>query len=112
MVAEKFFEEGEAIPPMAALAEIIDLNLVWVKIYISEKMLPHIQTGQQAEIHMDGSDQTLAGTVSWINSKAEFTPKTILTPETRTSLVYAVKIEIANPDHLLKLGMPVEVHLQ
>ena len=112
IVAGKFYETGEAIPPLAPLAEIIDLNEVWVKIYLSEKMLPHIQTGQQAEIHMDGSEQTLSGAISWINSKAEFTPKTILTPETRTSLVYAVKVNISNPDHLLKHGMPVEVHLQ
>ena len=75
-------------------------------------MLPHIQTTQEAEIHIDGSEQILTGTISWINSKAEFTPKTILTPETRTSLVYAVKVNIANPDQLLKQGMPVEVHLQ
>jgi HlyD family secretion protein len=112
IVATKFYEEGEAIPPLAPLAEIINLNEVWVKIYLSEKMLPHVKTGQEASIHMDGSEQTLSGVISWINSKAEFTPKTILTPETRTSMVYAVKVNIANPDYLLKHGMPVEVHLQ
>ena len=110
-VADKYYEAGEAIPPLTPLAEIIDLNEVWVKIYLSEKMLPRIRTGQKTEIHLDGTDQTLSGTISWINSKAEFTPKTILTPETRTSLVYAVKVTISNPDHLLKHGMPVEVHL-
>jgi HlyD family secretion protein len=112
MVAGKFYEAGEAIPPLAPLAEIINLAEVWVKIYVSGKMLPHIETGQEVEIHMDGSQQTLSGAISWINSKAEFTPKTILTPETRTSLVYALKVNISNPDYLLKHGMPVEVHLQ
>jgi HlyD family secretion protein len=112
IVADKFYEAGEAIPPLAPLAEIINLSEVWVKIYVSEKILPHIQTGQKAEIHMDGSQQILSGEISWINPKAEFTPKTILTPETRTSLVYAVKVIISNPDYLLKHGMPVEVHLK
>jgi HlyD family secretion protein len=111
-IADKFYEVGEAIPPLAPLAEMIDLSEVWVKIYLSEQMLPHIQTGQEAEIHLDGSEQTLIGKISWISSKAEFTPKTILTPETRTSLVYAVKVIIANPDHILKHGMPVEVHIK
>jgi len=49
--------------------------------------------------------------VSWVSPKAEFTPKTILTPETRTSLVYAVKVTIPNPKRVLKHGMPVEVIL-
>jgi len=110
-VADKFYETGEAIPPLAPLAEIIDLSEVWVKIYVSEKRLPHIQTGQKTEIHLDGTSQTLTGSISWISAKAEFTPKTILTPETRTSLVFAVKVTISNPDRLLKHGMPVEVYL-
>ncbi|UCF65054.1 MAG: efflux RND transporter periplasmic adaptor subunit [bacterium] len=110
-ITDKFYETGEAVPSLAPLAEIIDLNEVWVKIYVSEKQLPHIQTGQKTKIHLDGTEQTLTGTISWISSTAEFTPKTILTPETRTSLVYALKVNISNPDRLLKHGMPVEVHL-
>jgi len=65
-------------------------------------MLPRIKTGQEAKVKIDGTEQTLSGKISWINAKAEFTPKTILTPETRTSLVYAAKVLIQNPDHILK----------
>ena len=54
-------------------------------------------------------DKELKGTVRWISPKAEFTPKTILTPDTRSSLVFAVKITINNPEGILKHGMPVEV---
>jgi HlyD family secretion protein len=112
LVTEKFYEAGEAIPPLGALAEIIDLNNVWVKIYIAEQKLPFIKTGQEAQIQPDGISEFLTGTVSWINSRAEFTPKTILTEETRTSLVYAVKVLIKNEDGILKQGMPVTVQLQ
>ena len=91
--------------------EIIDLKNVWVKIYISEKILPLIKTGQEAQIHPDGISEYLTGTIGWINSRAEFTPKTILTEETRTSLVYAVKLYITNEKGVLKEGMPVTVHL-
>ena len=111
MITTKYYNKGEAIPPLAPIAEVIDLDQVWVKIYLSEEMLPQIKTGQEVKIKIDGFDQSLSGKISWINSKAEFTPKTILTPETRTSLVYAVKVLIQNPDHLLKHGMPVEIHL-
>ena len=112
IITEKFYETGEAIPPLGALAEIIDLKTMWVKIYISEKKLPLIKTGQSARIQPDGISKSLPGTVSWINSKAEFTPKTILTEETRTSLVYAVKVLIDNREEILKQGMPVTVQLQ
>jgi HlyD family secretion protein len=111
IISDKYYEEGEAIPTLVPIAEVIDMNEVWVKIYISEKLLPHVQTGQDVEIKPDGIEESLSGKISWINSKAEFTPKTILTPETRTSLVFAVKILIKNKDRILKHGMPVEVHL-
>jgi HlyD family secretion protein len=108
IVSEKYFELGEAIPPL----RIIEIRKVDVKIYISEKKLPEVEYGQAVRVKVDGLDNDLAGTVSWVSPKAEFTPKTILTPETRTSLVYAVKISVPNPDGILKHGMPVEIFLE
>ena len=59
-------------------------------------MLSKIQHGQNATVHIDGLDKELLGKIIWISPQAEFTPKTILTPDTRTSLVYAVKILVKN----------------
>jgi HlyD family secretion protein len=69
--------------------------------------LDKIQTGQPAEVFVtrDGGEKSYHGTVSWISSKAEFTPKTIQTKDERQNLVYAVKIAIENSDGLLKSGM-------
>lgn len=111
IIANKFFEQGEAIPPMAPVVEIIHIKSLDLKIYIAENLLPKIIFGQTVTVRVDGLEKTLTGTISWISPKAEFTPKTILTPETRSSLVYAVNIVIKNPDGLLKHGMPVEVLL-
>lgn len=111
IISEKYFELGEAIPPMSPIAEIIEIQKVDVKIYISEKKLPEVKYGQTARVQVDGYDQDLSGTVSWVSPRAEFTPKSILTPETRTSLVYAVKISVPNPEGILKHGMPVEIFL-
>ena len=87
------------------------MSKVWTKVYVSELLLPKINTGDEVEIFIDGIDDTKTGEVSWISPKAEFTPKNILTDETRTSLVYAVKVIIDNPDKILKHGMPVKVVL-
>jgi HlyD family secretion protein len=111
-ITTKFYDAGETIPPNAPVAEIIDLAKMWTKVYVSETYLPHIKIGQTAQVKIDGTSQTLTGRVTWISSKAEFTPKNILTPESRTALVYAVKIIIENPDRVLKHGMPVSIALQ
>jgi HlyD family secretion protein len=49
--------------------------------------------------------------VSWIASKAEFTPTPIQTRDERTALVYAVKILVPNPKGALKIGMPADIDL-
>jgi HlyD family secretion protein len=48
------------------------------------------------------------GTISWIASTAEFTPKIIQTKEERANLVYAVKVKVKN-NGSLKIGMPAEM---
>lgn len=110
-VTTKYFEPGEMVPPGAPIAELIDLRQMWAKVYVSETMLPNIRYGQSATVSIDGSPQTLSGSVAWISAKAEFTPKNILTEESRTALVYAIKVNIDNPDGILKHGMPVGIRL-
>lgn len=111
VISTKYFEPSEAVPRLSPIVEMIDLNVLDVKIYISEKMLSQLKYGQEAEIRVDGSDNDFKGKISWISPNAEFTPKSVLTPETRTSLVYAVNVKVVNQDGILKHGMPVEVVL-
>jgi HlyD family secretion protein len=112
IITNLYYEEGEAVPLFGSLLEIIDTKKMEVKIYISETRLSQVQYGQQVSVSVDGLDKTLDGTVIWVSPKAEFTPKTILTPNTRTSLVYAVKISITNEEGILKHGMPVVINLK
>lgn len=111
-VTTRFYDAGETMPPNAPLVEIVDLAKMWAKVYVSETYLPQIKIGQNAHVQIDGTTQTFTGTIAWISAKAEFTPKNILTQESRTALVYAVKISIDNPDQVLKHGMPVTIALQ
>ncbi|MSR82421.1 MAG: hypothetical protein EXS58_05775 [Candidatus Latescibacteria bacterium] len=67
--------------------------------------------GMVASRYFEPGEAVLPGQVIWVSERAEFTPKTILTPETRAALVYAVKVLVANPEGVLKHGMPVEVEL-
>jgi len=112
IISAKYFEAGEAVPPTQPVFELTDISQVDTRIYVAEPKLVSLKHGQQVTVQIDGNDQNLTGRLSWISPKAEFTPKSIMTPETRTTLVYAVTVTIDNPDGLLKHGMPVVIILQ
>lgn len=109
MVASRYFEPGEAVMPGQAVVEVLQVRQLEVRIYLPEQQLPQVRQGQQVQLRVDGMNEALPGQVIWVSDRAEFTPKTILTPETRAALVYAVKVLVANPEGVLKQGMPVEV---
>jgi HlyD family secretion protein len=111
VVLERFHQPGELAAVGTPLLELADLSVMTVEIYLPLADLASISLGQQAAVSVDGLPQTLTGTVKWISSESEFTPKTILTRETRSTLVYGVKIRVPNPDGALKVGMPVGVKL-
>jgi len=113
-VLEKYTEQGEVEVSGKALYKIADLNNMYLRVYVSGTQLPAIKIGQPATVLIDKDDVhnvKLPGTVSWISSSAEFTPKIIQTKEERVNLVYAVKIRLKN-DGSLKIGMPGEVNFK
>ena len=82
-----------------------------LRVYVSGAQLPEIKLGQKVKVLIDDGKsgyKTLEGEISWISSKAEFTPKIIQTKEERVNLVYAVKVKVVN-DGSLKIGMPGEI---
>lgn len=113
IVVKRFVEPGETVGMMSSLFKVSNLSKVEVVIYVSEKSLPEIRLNQTAEIITDGEpDKVRTGKVIFISPEAEFTPKNIQTKEERTKQVFAVKIEIDNPDGALKTGLPVDVRIK
>lgn len=106
-----YAERGEYALPGTPICDVADLTSMWTMIYIEEPLLGAVRLGQRAEVLVDGLSSPLEGVVRWVSPRAEFTPKTILTEDTRTSLVYAVKIAVRNPEGRLKIGMPVTVRI-
>ena len=111
-VLVKYAEKGEVAAPGKPLYKIADLSRMKLKVYVSGDQLPHMKIGQEVEVQIDKTKQentSLKGTISWVSSTAEFTPKTIQTKEERVNLVYAVKILVLN-DGAIKIGMPGEIN--
>jgi HlyD family secretion protein len=112
IVTEKLVEEGELAEPGTGLYVITNLDTVKLTIYVSETDLGDIRLGQEARISIDSRPgATSPGKVTYISPIAEFTPKDIQTKDERVKLVYAVRIEIANPQQVFKPGMPADATL-
>jgi HlyD family secretion protein len=114
IVLEKYAEANEITTFGKPLYKIANLDFMYLRAYESGAQLPHIKLGQQVEVLIDDGEKTyrsLQGTINWISSTAEFTPKIIQTKEERVNMVYAIKVKVKN-DGSLKIGMPGEVNFE
>jgi HlyD family secretion protein len=111
-VLTKLVEAGEVTSFGKPLYKIANLQQIILRAYVAGDQLGSIKVGQDVKVSIDGPDNSLrdfTGKISWVSSKAEFTPKIIQTKDERVNLVYAIKILVLN-DGTLKIGMPAEVH--
>jgi HlyD family secretion protein len=84
----------------------------YVTVYLPGPMLAEIKVGEAAYVYVDGvPDRPFEGTIAFISDEAEFTPKNVQTKEQRVKLVYAVRIDVANRENILKPGMPADIIL-
>lgn len=112
-VLEKYVERGEFVSMGKPLFKLADTRQMYLRAYVTSAQLQHIKVGQTVKVFADygnGQRKAYDGIVSWISSRSEFTPKTILTDDERADLVYAVKIAVKS-DGYIKIGMYGEVKL-
>lgn len=111
-VLTKYTEPNEITAFGKPLYKIADLEHMELRVYVSETQLANLKIGEEVTVKIDDKDdmKDYPGTITWIASEAEFTPKIIQTKEERVALVYAVKMTVKN-DGSLKIGMPAEMWL-
>ncbi|MFA7057949.1 MAG: efflux RND transporter periplasmic adaptor subunit [Candidatus Cloacimonadales bacterium] len=109
-ILTKYVQEGELLTMGKPLLKLTNLNEVYLKAYVTQTQLSTIKLNQSVTILIDDSQglKELSGEISYINSKAEFTPKTIQTRNERANLVYAIKVRVPY-ESAIKIGMPAEV---
>lgn len=113
-VVARYVREGELVTTGKPMCRVAKLDTVYARIYIDETQLSDFKIGTAVKVLTDGADGKLIendGTITWIASEAEFTPKVIQTRNERVNLVYAAKVRIPNTYGIFKIGMPVEVRL-
>jgi len=109
LVTGRAIHVGEVAAPGATLLTIANLDSVKLTVYIPEDRIGLVKVGQQVEVSVDSfPGEVFVGEVTFIASRAEFTPRNVQTKEERVSTVFAVKVQIPNPEHKLKPGMPAD----
>jgi len=112
LIMSRSIEQGEIAAPGATLLRLADLDRVKLTVFVPETQIGSVQLGQPVDVAVDAyPGRTFQGKVTLIAHEAEFTPRNVQTQQERTNLVFAVKVSLDNPDHLLKPGMPADATL-
>ena len=107
VLTSRVAEPGEQLQVGSPICVITQLSEAWLTVYVTDVDLARIRIGQEATVKTDGG-QTRKGRLTYIASKAEFTPKNVQTRDERIKLVYRVKVGLDNADGFFKPGMPAE----
>lgn len=112
VVKVRIVEPGTVVQAQTPVYTIALTDPVWVRSYVSETDLGKLRPHMPAKVFTDSHpDKAYDGWIGFISPVAEFTPKSVETPDVRTSLVYRLRIYVGNPDEGLRQGMPVTVRL-
>jgi HlyD family secretion protein len=113
VITVRHAELGEVVVPGTPVVTMADLDHIWLRAYLNETDVGKVRLGQEVAVTTDSRpNKQYAGLLSFIASKAEFTPKSVETHAERVTLVYRVKIDIANPAHELVIGMPADARIK
>ena len=112
VVRSRIAEPGDMASPQKTALTLAITDPKWVRAYVSEKQLGLVHSGMTATVQVDSfPNRRFDGWVGFISPVAEFTPKTVETPDLRSSLVYQIRVFVKDPDDDLRLGMPATAYL-
>jgi len=112
VIMSRVREPGAVLPPGATVYTLAKTAPVWVRAFVPEPLLGKVQPGTPARVYTDTRDAPYSGHVGYVAPAAEFTPKSVQTPDLRTDLVFRFHVVIDDADALLRQGMPVTVVIE
>lgn len=114
VITAKYASEGEIAVTGRSLLKIADTGGAYLRAYFTSSQLRDVTVGQKVKViakYGKDSNREYVGTIVWISDESEFTPKTILTDDERSNLVYEAKITVEN-DGYIKSGISGEVYFK
>jgi multidrug resistance efflux pump len=104
---------GDLVPAGRIVITMLEASQLWVKVYVPETDLAHVQLGQHATVRVDSfGNRAFEGHVGQIASQAEFLPRNVQTKSDREHEVFGVKIYVDNAQQILKSGMSATVRIE
>ena len=110
VVMTRVIEPGTVVLPSSPVYSMAISGEVWVRAFAPEALLGRVAPGTEVALASDGG-KSWRGRIGYVSPTAEFTPKTVETPELRTQLVYRLRVRVENPDDGLRQGMPLTIRL-
>jgi HlyD family secretion protein len=111
VILSRVREPGAIVSPADVVYTLSLTKPVWVRAYVDEAHLGNVVPGMEVEVKSDGNAPPRRGRIGFVSPVAEFTPKSVETPNLRTDLVYRLRITLDDADSGLRQGMPVTVRL-
>jgi HlyD family secretion protein len=112
IVMTRVIEPGTVVLPNSAVYSVAITGEVWVRAFVPEPMLARVAPDTEVRVFTDGRpNQPYTGRIGYVAPAAEFTPKTVETPELRTQLVYRLRVRVTDPDIGIRQGQPVTLRL-
>jgi HlyD family secretion protein len=112
VILTRIREPGAVISASAPVFTMSVIEPVWIRTYVDEPNLGRVVPGDSAEITTDAKPHAVyRGRIGYVSPTAEFTPRSVETPNIRTTLVYRVRIIVQNPDRALRQGMPATIRI-
>lgn len=112
IVMTRVIEPGTVVLPTAPVYSVAITGEVWVRAFAPEPLLARVAPGTAVEVSTDGGPgRPYHATIGYVSPSAEFTPKTVETPELRTQLVYRLRLRVTDPDSGIRQGQPVTIRL-
>lgn len=110
-ILTRAIEPGTNVGAGSSIFSVTLTHPVWVRAYVSEPHLGNAVPGTKVTLYTDSRpNQPYHGTIGFVSPTAEFTPKSVQTPDLRTDLVYRLRIIVDDADDALRQGMPVTIN--
>jgi HlyD family secretion protein len=94
-VLYRLAEVGEVLPPGGRALTLVNLEDIYMEIFLPSEQAASIKNGADSRIVLDFlPDRAIPGQVSFVSPEAQFTPKQVETRSEREKLMFRVKIQV------------------
>jgi membrane fusion protein YbhG len=104
---------GELINPNSPVATLVEIDRLWVRVYVPEPEKGHVQLGEEVSVTVDSfPNERFHGRIEEISSRGEFTPRNVQTRDERAHQVFGLRVRLDNSTRRLSAGMAADVRIQ